>query len=107
MDELTSSTPGIILQMSGFLTSNRFWAATVFVDHATSYMYTQLQRGQTCIESIKVKSAYEQMTETFGIRVKKFHTDNRIFAEEGLRAMCQIITRQSDIAESERILKTG
>ena len=42
LDSLTSSTTGIIPQMSGFLTSDRFWAATVFVDHATSYMYTYL-----------------------------------------------------------------
>ena len=40
LDALTSSTPGIIPKMLGFLTSNHFWAATVFVDHATSYMYT-------------------------------------------------------------------
>ena len=49
LDVLTSSTPGIIPQMSGFLTSDRFWAATVFVDYAISYMYTHLQRGQTII----------------------------------------------------------
>ena len=35
LDAVTSSTPGIIPYMSGFLTSDRFWAATVFVDHAT------------------------------------------------------------------------
>ena len=56
---LTSSTPGIIPQMSGFLTSDRFWAATFFVDHATSYMYTHLQRGQTLIKSIESKTAFE------------------------------------------------
>ena len=49
LDALTSSTPGIILQMSGFLTSYRFWAAIVFVDHDTSYMYTHLQQYQTLI----------------------------------------------------------
>ena len=43
LDALTSITPGIIPQMSGFLNSDCFWAATVFVNHATSYMYTHLQ----------------------------------------------------------------
>ena len=82
LDALTSITPGIIPQMSGILTSDRFWAATVFVNHATSYMYTHLQRGQTLIKYIEVKAAYERMAATFGIRVKKFHTDNGIFVEE-------------------------
>ena len=72
--------------MSGFLTSDRFWEATVFVDHATTYMYTHLQRGQTLIESIEAKAAYERMAANFGIRVKKFHTDNGIFAEEGFKS---------------------
>ena len=72
--------------MSGFLASDRFWAATVFVDHATSYMYTHLQHGQTIIRSIDAKSAYERMTATFGIRVKNFHTDNGILAEEGFKS---------------------
>ena len=86
LDALMSSTPGIILQMSGFLTSNCFWAATVFVDYSTSYMYTHLQWGQTLIESIEAKASYEKMAETFGIILKKFHTDNGIFAEEGFKS---------------------
>ena len=53
LDVLMSSTPGIIPQMSGFLTSDRFWEETVFVDHVTSYIYTHLQRRQPLIESIK------------------------------------------------------
>ena len=86
MDALTSSTPGIIPQISGVLTSDRFWAATVFVNHATSYMYIHLQRGQNLIKFIEDKEEYERMSATFGIRVKKFHTDNGIFAEEGFKS---------------------
>ena len=56
---------------------------TFFSDHATSYIYTNLQPGQTLIKSIEAKAAYERMVATFGIRVKRFHTDNGIFAEEG------------------------
>ena len=72
--------------MSGFLTSDRFWVATVFVNHATSYMYTHLQHGQTLIKSIEANEAYERMSATFSIRVRKFHTDNEIFAEEGFKS---------------------
>ena len=86
LDALTSSTPGIIPQISGFLTSDRFWAATVFVDHTTLYMYIHLQRGQTLIESIEAKSAYDQMEVSFGIRVKAFHRYNGFFAEKGFKS---------------------
>ena len=86
LDTLTSSTPGIIPQISGFLTSDCPWAATVFVDNAISYMYTYLQRGQTLVKYIEVKAAYERMAANLGIRVKKFHTDNGIFAEESFKS---------------------
>ena len=49
-------------------------------------MYTHLQRGQTLIESIEAKAAYDQMAAIFGIRVKKYHTDNGFFAEEGFKS---------------------
>ena len=86
MYALTSSTTGIIPQISGFLTSNCFWAGTVFVDHSTSHIYTHLKQGQTLIESFGAKSAYERIAATFGIRVKKFNTDDGIFAEEGFKS---------------------
>ena len=49
-------------------------------------MYTHIQQGQTLIKSIKAKAVYEQKAATFGIRVKKFHTENRFFAEEGFES---------------------
>ena len=49
-------------------------------------MYTRIQWGQTLIESIKAKAAYEQMVATFGIRVKKLQTGNGIFAEEDFKS---------------------
>ena len=49
-------------------------------------MYNYPQRGQTLIEYIEAKSEYERMVATFGIRVKKFHTDNGIFTEKGFKS---------------------
>ena len=72
--------------MSGFLTSDRLWAATFFVDHATSYMYTHLQRGQIIIKSIEAKVCHERMAANFGIIVKKFHIDNGLFSKEGFKS---------------------
>ena len=58
LEALTSSTSGIIPQISGFLTSDRIRAETVFFNHATSYMHTHLQRFQTLIKYIEAKVAY-------------------------------------------------
>lgn len=45
IDAMTSKAAGLIPQMSGFLTSKRFGAATIFVDHASDYSYVYLQEN--------------------------------------------------------------
>ena len=42
IDQLVSAQPGLIPQMSGFLTNQRIWGATVFVDHVSDYVYVFL-----------------------------------------------------------------
>ena len=96
LDALTSSTPGIIPQMSGFLSSDRFLVAALFFGHATSCMYTHLQRFKNIIKSIKAKVAYEEMAAIFGIRVKIFQTDSGIYAEEGFK--CDVSNNNQTIS---------
>ena len=42
IDQIVSAQPGLIPQMSGFLTNTRLWGATVFVDHVSDYVYVAL-----------------------------------------------------------------
>ena len=47
IDQIVSAQPGLIPQMSGFLTSQRYWGVTVFVDHFSDYIYCHLMRALT------------------------------------------------------------
>ena len=42
VDQIVSAQPGLIPQMSGFLTSKILWGATTFVDHVSDYVYVHL-----------------------------------------------------------------
>ena len=55
VDQIVSAHPGIIQQMSGFLTSNRLWGATTFVDHVSDYVYVHLMWYLTPDETLLSK----------------------------------------------------
>ena len=56
VDMMTSPTPGLVAQMSGFLTSKRYKHMAVYVDQATGYGFTWPQYSADAEESIKGKS---------------------------------------------------
>ena len=58
IDQIVSAQPGLIPQMSGFLTSERYFGATTIVDHVTDYVYVHLMRNLTLEETIKAKRAW-------------------------------------------------
>ena len=52
---MLSPTPGLIVQMTGKLTTNRYKYATVFVDHFSRFSYACLQKKSTVEETIEAK----------------------------------------------------
>ena len=70
VDILTSSTPGLIAQMSGGLTKQRYLHACVFVDHFSDLSYVHLLKTQQGEEVIEAKEAYEAYADSFGVRMK-------------------------------------
>ena len=50
IDQIISSQPGLIPQMSGFLTHKRIWGYATFVDHVSDFVYVHLVRDFTLYE---------------------------------------------------------
>ena len=61
VDQIVSAQPGLIPQMSGFLTSKRLWVATTFVDHVSDYVYVHIIRDLTLDETLLAKEATEKL----------------------------------------------
>ena len=53
VDQLQSTTPGLIAQLRGFVTKQRYHFATVFVDQYSSLGFVYLQRTSSMIETLK------------------------------------------------------
>ena len=69
--------------MAGFLTSQRLWGCTTFVDHVSDYVYVHLMRDMTLDETLLAKSAWEKVMAQAGRMVKHYHADNGRFADNG------------------------
>ena len=79
VDQMVSPVPGLIAQMVGFLTHQRYKYATVFVDQASRMGFVYLQKTCSAEETIEAKRAFEQYAENRGVKVQAYHADNGIF----------------------------
>jgi hypothetical protein len=58
LDQMVSTQPGLIPQMSGHLTL----AATIFVDHFSDHVYVYLMKDLMLSETLLAKHAYEKFS---------------------------------------------
>jgi hypothetical protein len=70
VDQMVSQTPGLVAQMSGFLTKKRYKVATVFVDHYSNLSYVHLQCTTSAKETLEAKEAFERYAEQSGVTVE-------------------------------------
>ena len=88
VDQMISATPGLIAQMSGFLTKDRYTCATVFVDHFSNAGYVHLQRSTAVEHTLEAKRAFEHYARQSGVTIKHYHADNGTFAAKGWVQAC-------------------
>jgi len=80
---LVSPTPGLIAQMSSFLTKKQYRYATVYVDNYSRLGYVYLQSDSSVETTLKGKQAWEQYAVSHGAVVRSYHADNGIFKANG------------------------
>ena len=79
VDQLESSTPGLIGQLRGWITHKRYKVATVFVDHHSGLTFVYLQQSTDGEETVRAKEAFERFAHQHGVKVEHYHADNGRF----------------------------
>ena len=79
MDQVVLAQPGLIPQMSGFLTSRQIWGCTTFCDHVSYYVYGHLMHDFTVDETILAVNACEKVLAQAQRFVKHYHANNGAF----------------------------
>jgi hypothetical protein len=85
VDQLESTTPGLIAQLKGIPTTKRYKVATVFVDHYSRLSYVHLQKMTSASETIEAKDSFKHFARAHGITVLHYHADNGRFADNMFR----------------------
>ena len=81
VDQLQSPIPGLIAQLKGIPTTQRYNAATIFVEHCNRSSYFHLQRSLSSGDTVRAKRVFERMCESHGVNVLHYHADNGRFAD--------------------------
>ncbi len=84
-DQLVSAQPGLVPQEKGSLTRAPIWAATVFVNYYTKYIYASLMVDQTAETTLEAKHAFEHFSATRNVEIQHYHADNGIFTDNLFR----------------------
>ncbi len=88
VDVMVTTTPGLIAQMAGFLTRQRYKYACVFVDHHSDLGFIHLLKEQTAEALLEAKQAFESYSDAAGVDIKHYHADNGIFAAKAWKQAC-------------------
>ena len=81
IDHMVYTQPGFIPKVTGALTHERIWSATVFVHHYYDYWYAHLMRGTSSEETLRAKEAYEHLSAIHGAGVCTYRVENLSFAD--------------------------
>ena len=73
------TNPGLVVQMTGFLTKKRYKYATLYIDQATGLGFTYLHKTDTAEETLAGKRAFERYATSRGVQIQAYHADNEIF----------------------------
>eukprot|EP00957_Ditylum_brightwellii_P015548 1172627-Ditylum_brightwellii.AAC.1 len=76
---MISHQPGLIPQVTGILTYDRYWGAVTMIDYYTDIVYSCLIRSTSMEETLAAKHAYERVMDQYGYRVHSYHGDNSRF----------------------------
>ena len=91
--QIVSAQPGLIPQISGYLTNMRTWGATICVDHVSDYTYVALMRYLTLDKTLLAKTSFERLANDGGVAVKSYRADNGRFADKGFHDAVQDINQ--------------
>ena len=89
-DHIVSHQPGLMPQSLSKLTHERFWGLVLFVDNYSDFLYNYHLTSITSLGTLGEKHTYERISDTHGIDVKLYHTDNLRFSDNFLRKIAKL-----------------
>ena len=99
IDQIDSPQGGLIPVLKGRQTSRKYHVATIFVDFFSKLTYVQFSEITTANKAVKAKHEFEKYAATFGVKIQKYHANNRAFNTQ--------VFKDSTIAANQTIAYSG
>jgi hypothetical protein len=81
MDQYVSGVPGRQLETHGHEPpAKRLNGGTIFVDHASGFVWLHHQISLRVGETLQAKRSFEREAQSYGMRIKGYHADNMLFS---------------------------
>jgi hypothetical protein len=108
-DQYMSPSKGRLMHTKGKeASSNQYVGGTIFIDHATNYLFTNHQVNLTAESTVASKHKCENTFDEFGIQIRQFAADNHPFRSKAWVADCAVQlqrpTRHSGVGAHHQIL---
>jgi hypothetical protein len=87
-DQLESSTPGHVPTFQGSPTTIKHHAGTLFIDHASRYLFFHSHISTGAQEAIHTKLHFQQHCMSYNRTIKCYHTDNGVFRTKPFCSAC-------------------
>ena len=80
VDQLVRYTPGLIPTNRGTPTTKRYSGTTIFVDHASDFIYIHLMEGTPdAAKRVEADQDFDRIAKSHGVTIHHYHADNRLF----------------------------
>jgi hypothetical protein len=91
VDQLESSTPGLVPQTRGSPTKTTYQAATLFCDHASQFIHLTCHSSTEAPDAISSKWAFGRVTSLANVTAKKYRADTGIFNSITWKIACDAL----------------
>jgi hypothetical protein len=108
-DQYMSPSKGRLIHTKGLeSTSKQYVGGTIFIDHATNFLFTNHQVNLTAASTVESKHKCESKFDEFGVQIKQFTADNHPFRSAAWTSDCavqrQLPTKHSGVGAHHQVL---
>jgi transposase InsO family protein len=94
-DHFMSPVTGRAIAESGHSsTRHGYTCGTIYIDHASGFMYARCQKSISAEDTIRGKLLFEQEAADSGVRIRKYHSDNGVFSSKQFKDHCKVMKQK-------------
>jgi hypothetical protein len=98
-DHFISPVKGRVIASSGYSSSSDgYTCGTLYVDHASGYIFLHNQKTTSAGETIRGKLLLEREAAESGVAISRYHSDNGTFSSDEFQKHCQALKQKISLS---------